>query len=191
MFEIINKEHTPKVPFLKDVPKWIEDNQELLHAYIKFASSLTNATGLAANQCAFNGDRIESRFLAIIKEGQWILAINPRVRKHLGEQHQKIEGCLTWGADKIIIANRFDSIDIDYHTIDGIYIKERISDDFEAQVWQHEVNHLDGVQEVVLDKAPAQFKRANKIGRNDPCPCGSGKKYKKCHLGLEISEFLV
>ena len=22
---------------------------------------------------------------------------------------------------------------------------------------------------------------ADKIGRNDPCPCGSGKKYKKCH----------
>jgi tetratricopeptide (TPR) repeat protein len=22
-----------------------------------------------------------------------------------------------------------------------------------------------------------------KVGRNDPCPCGSGKKYKKCHLG--------
>ena len=24
-----------------------------------------------------------------------------------------------------------------------------------------------------------------KIGRNDPCPCGSGKKFKKCHLGRE------
>lgn len=24
-----------------------------------------------------------------------------------------------------------------------------------------------------------------KIGRNDPCPCGSGKKYKKCHLGTD------
>lgn len=24
-------------------------------------------------------------------------------------------------------------------------------------------------------------KRAKKIGRNDPCPCGSGKKYKNCH----------
>jgi preprotein translocase subunit SecA len=23
---------------------------------------------------------------------------------------------------------------------------------------------------------------SDKIGRNDPCPCGSGKKYKKCHL---------
>jgi preprotein translocase subunit SecA len=20
-----------------------------------------------------------------------------------------------------------------------------------------------------------------KVGRNDPCPCGSGRKYKKCH----------
>jgi len=20
-----------------------------------------------------------------------------------------------------------------------------------------------------------------KVGRNDPCPCGSGKKYKACH----------
>ena len=29
--------------------------------------------------------------------------------------------------------------------------------------------------------APATVKRAGeKVGRNDPCPCGSGKKYKKC-----------
>jgi preprotein translocase subunit SecA len=24
--------------------------------------------------------------------------------------------------------------------------------------------------------------RGEKIGRNDPCPCGSGKKYKNCHM---------
>ena len=30
-----------------------------------------------------------------------------------------------------------------------------------------------------LPKAPVLAK--NKAGRNDPCPCGSGKKYKKCH----------
>jgi preprotein translocase subunit SecA len=23
--------------------------------------------------------------------------------------------------------------------------------------------------------------RLEKLGRNDPCPCGSGKKYKRCH----------
>ncbi len=31
------------------------------------------------------------------------------------------------------------------------------------------------------DQKIETFKRAEvKIGRNDPCPCGSGKKYKKC-----------
>jgi len=31
------------------------------------------------------------------------------------------------------------------------------------------------------DQAPTPIKRAHeKVGRNDPCPCGSGKKYKKC-----------
>jgi preprotein translocase subunit SecA len=28
--------------------------------------------------------------------------------------------------------------------------------------------------------APAK-REENKVGRNDPCPCGSGKKYKRCH----------
>jgi preprotein translocase subunit SecA len=28
---------------------------------------------------------------------------------------------------------------------------------------------------------PAQRRSGEKVGRNDPCPCGSGKKYKKCH----------
>ena len=29
------------------------------------------------------------------------------------------------------------------------------------------------------------YKRTLKIGRNSPCPCGSGKKFKNCHLGKE------
>jgi preprotein translocase subunit SecA len=24
--------------------------------------------------------------------------------------------------------------------------------------------------------------QGRKVGRNEPCPCGSGKKFKKCHL---------
>ena len=27
--------------------------------------------------------------------------------------------------------------------------------------------------------------RPKKVGRNDPCPCGSGKKYKKCCLAKQ------
>ena len=29
---------------------------------------------------------------------------------------------------------------------------------------------------------PAEYHAAPKVGRNDPCSCGSGKKYKKCCL---------
>ena len=28
---------------------------------------------------------------------------------------------------------------------------------------------------------PEPIKRGQKVGRNDPCPCGSGKKFKKCY----------
>ena len=28
-------------------------------------------------------------------------------------------------------------------------------------------------------------REGRKVGRNDPCPCGSGKKYKSCHGALE------
>jgi len=31
------------------------------------------------------------------------------------------------------------------------------------------------------DKAQPFVRGGQKIGRNDPCPCGSGKKYKQCH----------
>ena len=31
------------------------------------------------------------------------------------------------------------------------------------------------------EKEKIPVKAATKVGRNDPCPCGSGKKYKKCH----------
>ena len=30
------------------------------------------------------------------------------------------------------------------------------------------------------DTANKTIRKGKKVGRNDPCPCGSGKKYKKC-----------
>ena len=37
----------------------------------------------------------------------------------------------------------------------------------------------DGEAETVID--PATLVAAMPVGRNDPCPCGSGKKFKQCH----------
>jgi preprotein translocase subunit SecA len=30
-------------------------------------------------------------------------------------------------------------------------------------------------------------RKGPRVGRNDPCPCGSGKKYKKCHMPIDES----
>jgi preprotein translocase subunit SecA len=37
------------------------------------------------------------------------------------------------------------------------------------------------------DEARPQRRAEAKVGRNDPCPCGSGKKYKKCHGAPTVS----
>jgi preprotein translocase subunit SecA len=43
----------------------------------------------------------------------------------------------------------------------------------------------EGRPEKAAPVARAPVKAAAKVGRNDPCPCGSGKKYKKCHGASE------
>jgi preprotein translocase subunit SecA len=35
-------------------------------------------------------------------------------------------------------------------------------------------------------KPQTVVRQGDKIGRNDPCPCGSGKKYKKCHGAAQV-----
>jgi preprotein translocase subunit SecA len=51
-----------------------------------------------------------------------------------------------------------------------------------------------GQQEVAIansqqgNKKPEPIRnRGERVGRNDPCPCGSGKKYKNCHMRREAS----
>ena len=43
----------------------------------------------------------------------------------------------------------------------------------EAEDLGHEDQHQEKHQPFV--------RQGGKVGRNDPCPCGSGKKYKQCH----------
>jgi preprotein translocase subunit SecA len=31
---------------------------------------------------------------------------------------------------------------------------------------------------------PIRNNNTMKVGRNEPCPCGSGKKYKNCHMKM-------
>ena len=44
-----------------------------------------------------------------------------------------------------------------------------------------EVLGEDGEQQDGQEKHQPFVRQDDKVGRNDPCPCGSGKKYKQCH----------
>lgn len=52
--------------------------------------------------------------------------------------------------------------------------------------WLYNLEQWDGIlPEEKREDIAMQFKQSkmavsSKVGRNDPCPCGSGKKYKKC-----------
>ena len=43
-----------------------------------------------------------------------------------------------------------------------------------------EVNDILADEDMEFDDAPQILPAAKKVGRNDPCPCGSGLKYKNC-----------
>jgi preprotein translocase subunit SecA len=56
-------------------------------------------------------------------------------------------------------------------------------DDMEKQFERKKRRELEQAQRAgaSVPEAVQQVVRGDKVGRNDPCPCGSGKKYKKCH----------
>jgi preprotein translocase subunit SecA len=57
----------------------------------------------------------------------------------------------------------------------------------ETQTFGSAPDEGDGVaaaQPAAAAAAPA-MRTGPRVGRNDPCPCGSGKKYKKCHMLID------
>jgi preprotein translocase subunit SecA len=63
---------------------------------------------------------------------------------------------------------------------------ETIADDGQVKDLQYKHNQIGSGESIPVDQvehaiAPAPVRDGPKIGRNDPCYCGSGKKYKHCH----------
>lgn len=98
--------------------------------------------------------------------------------KALVEILHKKKKVVLHGLEKTIVAERFSHIIVSYWNEDGSFVENLMLEEYEAQVWQHEVNHLDGKKEKILVNQIER--RPRKPGRNEPCLCGSGKKFKKC-----------
>jgi preprotein translocase subunit SecA len=56
-------------------------------------------------------------------------------------------------------------------------------EDFTRNIQRKKDREMEALQFVGGEgsNSPQQVVSGAKVGRNDPCPCGSGKKYKKCH----------
>ena len=73
----------------------------------------------------------------------------------------------------------FELFDTMLYTIDKEVSEYLIRAEIRQNTERVQVIKGEAVEDVNKIKK-AQPKRVNKIGRNDPCPCGSGKKYKQC-----------
>ena len=60
--------------------------------------------------------------------------------------------------------------------LDDLSLRQRSTEDIEAE----EEVLAKAKTEREKDPDKYQLKSTDQPGRNDPCPCGSGKKYKKC-----------
>lgn len=179
-FEIIPNEQTPNVPPMGDVVEFINSHLVELNAFLLFASEQRTAVGLAANQTSADGERFMQRVFALLNNdtGEWRLIINPVIDEYIGMKELKNEGCLTWEGMRVI-AERHRAVRVSYYNTEGQKITGEIYTGFNAQVWQHEINHLNGVVERIEPRG-FRLPEAPEPERNEACPCGSGKKYKKC-----------
>lgn len=73
--------------------------------------------------------------------------------------------------DAMIAAIRDDTVKL------LLTLKIRVNEEIKREQVAKPTQEVHGDQEVKVKKQPI---KKEKIGRNDPCPCGSGKKYKKC-----------
>ncbi|CAD5262477.1 preprotein translocase subunit, ATPase [Alteromonas sp. 38] len=65
--------------------------------------------------------------------------------------------------------------------VEKVEEQRRQADNVPKQFEHENASATDAPPEAASDKVRTEVRDGPKVGRNDPCPCGSGKKYKQCH----------
>jgi peptide deformylase len=125
--------------------------------------------GLAAIQI---GDAVRASLM--VTDKQTYRMVNPVIISQSEPILFAGEACLSQPG-KAYSTDRYNRVTVRWLDYDTGVERTAETDGFNAVVIQHEIDHMDGI---------LNYKREHinkpKIGRNDMCPCGSGKKYKKC-----------
>jgi len=173
----------------------VDEGLKIAEELLNILSERKDGIGLAANQIGYDAS------VAVVNVREPLILINP-VIKEQWDEIDYYEGCLSF-PKKGVHTKRYKNIVI--HTEQeesdwyfsgaetsnegkGTWEEEGRKQDQELRILesvcvQHEIDHLNGITCIDKEYKREPLKVGPKIGRNEPCPCGSGKKYKKCHIG--------
>ena len=173
----------------------VEEGYEIARELLEILAARKDGIGLAANQVGIDAS------VAVVNVREPIVLINPEIVSRETEIPY-YEGCLSFPG-KGCHTKRYETIEVKSDNVDGTMVFSGVDTGEEAKgTWedgqqkqnrelrtleavcvQHEIDHLNGMR--ILDRAQELTIRRTerKIGRNEKCPCGSGKKYKKCCIG--------
>ena len=187
------KENNPLIKSkLREVS--VEEGLEIATKLFQILNERGDGIGLAANQVGIDAQ------VAVVNVREPLVLINPKiVSKEVEIPYY--EGCLSYPG-KGVNTKRYRDVVISTEQSEADWYFSGAEEDSEGKsVWdkgqmkqnaemrtlesvcvQHEIDHLNGIR--CLDRGlDLTFKREKpKIGRNEPCHCGSGKKYKRCCL---------
>ena len=196
MKKVINciKEDNPLInKKLREVS--VEEGLAIAEELFRILNKRGDGIGLAANQVGIDAQ------VAVVNVTEPLVLINP---KYIHKEFEIMygEGCLSYPGQAIktkryrdVIVQTaqsesgwyFSGAEIPADESRGSWEVERKKKDsdlrlLESVCVQHEIDHLNGItihdREIKLEPTKVD----KKVGRNDSCPCGSGKKYKKCCL---------
>jgi peptide deformylase len=170
----------------------IDEGLEIAKELFNILSKRKDGIGLAANQVGYDAS------VAVVNVREPLILINPVIKERWDEVPY-YEGCLSF-PNKGVKTKRYRNIIIHTEQEEGDWYfsgvettkdgkgswedaNKKQDDDLrllESICIQHEIDHLYGKTILDREDKPEPIVIEDKIGRNDPCFCGSGKKYKKC-----------
>ena len=164
----------------------VEEANQIIKELQESIKEIPNSIGLAAIQIGI------PKKVAYIKTGKEpLILINPELIEKEDEFVFIDESCLSLPGE-FYRTKRYENIVIKNHIIEDNQLKERkeayyfnpndinAGDGLICIAVQHELDHFDGVLINSYNIKFEPIKKEAKIGRNEQCPCNSGKKYKKC-----------
>ena len=177
----------------------VEEGMEIATELFQILNKRGDGIGLAANQVGIDAQ------VAVVNVREPLILINPKIISKEVEIPYH-EGCLSY-PNKRVNTKRYRDVIISTEQSEsdwyfsgaqvpkdgkGSWEKEQSNNEnaqlrvLESVCVQHEIDHLNGV--VCMDrKVNTTIVKDKKIGRNEPCLCGSGKKYKKCCINKELT----